>query len=120
MIGPPTTFLTGLAEDVGFAPGKAGRAVAAAVAARVRAELLQAGAQMRQGEDGAAMMTLDAVIGVLATFPPAERNSPEFEMIAAGLAPRLNQGERDALLRTFESTEGGRLRGGRGGARRAS
>ena len=106
MIGPPTTFLTGLAEDVGFAPGKAGRAVAAAVAARVRAELLQAGAQMRQGEDGAAMMTLDAVIGVLATFPP-ERNSPEFEMIAAGLAPRLNQGERDALLRTFESIGGG-------------
>ena len=74
MIGPPTTFLTGLAEDVGFAPGKAGRAVAAAVAARVRAELLQAGAQMRQGEDGAAMMTLDAVIGVLATF--RLRNSP--------------------------------------------
>ena len=106
MIGPPTTFLTGLAEDVGFAPGKAGRAVVAAVAARVRAELLQAGAQMRQGEDGAAMMTLDAVIGVLATFPP-ERNSPEFEMIAAGLAPRLNQGERDALLRTFESIGGG-------------
>jgi len=106
MIGPPTTFLTGLAEDVGFAPGKAGRAVAAAVAARVRADLLQAGAQMRQGEDGAAMMTLDAVIGVLATFPP-ERNSPEFEMIAAGLAPRLNQGERDALLRTFESIGGG-------------
>lgn len=106
MIGPPTTFLTGLAEDVGFAPGKAGRAVAAAVAARVRADLLQAGAQMRQGEDGAAMMTLDAVIGVLATFPP-ERNSPEFEMIAAGLAPRLNQGERDALLRTFKSIGGG-------------
>lgn len=106
MIGPPTTFLTGLAEDVGFAPGKAGRAVVAAVAARVRAELLQAGAQMRQGEDGAAMMTLDAVIGVLAAFPP-ERNSPEFEMIAAGLAPRLNQGERDALLRTFESIGGG-------------
>ena len=47
---------------------------------------------------GAAMMTLDGVIGVLATFPP-ESDSPEFEMVAAGLAPRLNQGERDALLR---------------------
>lgn len=52
------------------------------------------------------MMTLDGVIGVLATFPP-ESNSPEFEMVAAGLAPRLNQGERDALLRMFESIGGG-------------
>ena len=105
MIGPPTTFLTGLAEDVGFAPGKAGRAVAAAVAARVRAELLQAGAQMRQGEDGAAMMTLDAVIGVLATFPP-ERNSPEFEMIAAGLAPRLSQGDATRSCARSRASEG--------------
>jgi hypothetical protein len=48
-IGPPAQFLTGLSDDIGVAPGKAGRTVTAAVAARIRAELLQAGAQRRWG-----------------------------------------------------------------------
>lgn len=110
MIGPPTKFLTGLAEDIGVKPGKAGRMVNAAVAARVRAELLQAGAQRRQGEDGGAMMTLDGIIGVLSTFPP-EANSAELEMVAAGLAPRLNAQERAGLLEMFKSIGGGSMSG---------
>ena len=93
LIGVPTQFLSGLADDVGVPPGKAGTYVAAAVASRTRAELLQAGAQRRQGDDGGAMMTLDGVIGILSTFMP-EENSAEMEMVAAGLAPRLNEKER--------------------------
>jgi hypothetical protein len=110
IIGPATKFLTGLAEDIGITPGKAGRRVTAAVAARVRAELLQAGAQRRQGEDGAAMMTLDGIIGVLSSFPP-EENSAEFEMVAAGLAPWINAGERRQLLDMFMSIGGGDVAG---------
>ena len=106
VIGVPTKFLTGIAGDVGVVPGKAGRLVTAAVAARVRAELLQAGAELRQNEEGAAMMTLDKIIGVLGVFTP-ERGSAEFEMCASGLKPRLNEAERAALYDLFQKIGGG-------------
>ena len=106
VIGVPTKFLTGIADDVGIQPGKAGRLVAAAVAARTRAELLQAGAELRRDEQGAAMMTLDKIIGVLGVFTP-EVGSAEFEMCAAGLKPRLNEAERRALYDLFGKIGGG-------------
>ena len=106
VIGVPTKFLTGIAGDVGVVPGKAGRLVTAAVAARVRAELLQAGAELRQNEEGAAMMTLDKIIGVLGVFTP-EQGSAEFEMCASGLKPRLNEAERAALYDLFQKIGGG-------------
>mmetsp|Transcript_34936 Transcript_34936/g.85604 ORF Transcript_34936/g.85604 Transcript_34936/m.85604 type:complete len:274 (-) Transcript_34936:533-1354(-) len=105
-IGLPAKFLTGLAGDVGVVPGKAGRAVTAAVAARVRSDLLQAGAARRQGDEGGAMMTLDGVIGVLDVFTP-EPGSAEFQMIAEGLDPWLNEPERRQLLELFKSIGGG-------------
>ena len=105
-IGVPATFLTGLADDVGVAPGRAARLVDAAVAARTRGELLQAGAQVRAGEEGAAMLTLDGIIGILGTFPP-ERGSAEFEMVAAGLTSRLTEAERAKLLDAFRAIGGG-------------
>ena len=108
-IGVPATFLTGLADDVGVAPGRAARLVDAAVAARTRGELLQAGAQVRAGEEGAAMLTLDGIIGILGTFPP-ERGSAEFEMVAAGLTSRLTEAERAKLLDAFRAIGGGRSR----------
>ena len=49
-------FLTGIADDVGIQPGKAGGS-SRANAARTRAELLQAGAELRRDEQGAAMMS---------------------------------------------------------------
>ena len=107
-VGEPRTFLSGLSDDVGVKPGKAGRLVAAAVAARLRSDLLQAAAQKRQGEEGQAMFTLDGAIGVLSTFPPAE-NSAELEMVAAGLKPRLNEGERTWLSETFRNIGGGNV-----------
>ena len=106
VIGVPTKFLTGIADDVGIRPGKAGRLVAAAVAARTRAELLQAGAELRQDDQGAAMMTLDKIIGVLTVFTP-EVGSAEFEMCAVGLEPRLNVTERRALYDLFGKIGGG-------------
>ena len=106
VVGEPRTFLSGLSEDVGVPPGKAGRLVNAAVAARVRSDLLQAAAQKRQGEEGQAMFTLDGAIGVLSTFPPAE-NAAEMEMVAAGLRPRLSEAERVWLSETFRNIGGG-------------
>ena len=105
-VGEPRTFLSGLSEDVGVKPGKAGRLVAAAVAARLRSDLLQAAAQKRQGEDGQAMFTLDGAIGVLSAFPPSE-NAAELEMVAAGLKPRLSEDERAWLSETFRNIGGG-------------
>ena len=107
-VGEPRTFLSGISDDVGVKPGRAGRLVAAAVAARLRSDLLQAAAQKRQGEEGQAMFTLDGAIGVLSTFPPAE-NSAELEMVAAGLKPRLNEGERTWLSETFRNIGGGNV-----------
>ena len=106
IIGDPVVFLSGLSEDVGVTPGKAGRLVSAAVAARLRADLLQAAAQRRTGEDGGAMMTLDGAIGVLQTFP-FPKDAPELEMIAGGLKTRLSDGEREWLSNTFKSIGGG-------------
>lgn len=106
VVGEPRTFLSGLSEDVGVPPGKAGRLVNAAVAARLRSDLLQAAAQKRQGEEGQAMFTLDGAIGVLSTFPPAE-NAAEMEMVAAGLRPRLSEAERVWLSETFRNIGGG-------------
>ena len=105
-VGEPRTFLSGLSEDVGVKPGKAGRLVAAAVAARLRSDLLQAAAQKRQGEEGQAMFTLDGAIGVLSAFPPSE-NAAELEMVAAGLKPRLSEDERAWLSETFRNIGGG-------------
>ena len=105
-VGEPRTFLSGLSEDVGVKPGKAGRLVAAAVAARLRSDLLQAAAQKRQGEEGQAMFTLDGAIGVLSAFPPSE-NAAEMEMVAAGLKPRLSEDERAWLSETFRNIGGG-------------
>ena len=105
-VGEPRTFLSGISDDVGVKPGRAGRLVAAAVAARLRSDLLQAAAQKRQGEEGQAMFTLDGAIGVLSTFPP-EENAAELEMVAAGLKPRLSEGERAWLSETFRNIGGG-------------
>jgi hypothetical protein len=91
---------------VGVTPGKAGRLVQAAVAAKLRADLLQAAAQKRSGDEGDAMLTLDGAIGVLQTFPFGE-DAPELEMIAGGLKPRINDGERRWLANTFKDIGGG-------------
>lgn len=106
VIGDPQTFLSGLAGDVGVTPGKAGRLVQAAVAAKLRADLLQAAAQKRSGDEGDAMLTLDGAIGVLQTFPFGE-DAPELEMIAGGLKSRINDGERRWLANTFKDIGGG-------------
>ena len=52
----------------------------------------------------------DSVIEVLSSFPP-ETNSAEMEMVAAGLAPRLNEKERAQLLDMFKSIGGGDVTG---------
>jgi hypothetical protein len=109
-IGEPREFLSGLSEDLGVAPGKAGKYVAAAVAARLRTVLLQATAQKRAGEEGVAMFTLDGAIGFLSAFPP-EPNAPEMEMVAAGLKATagLTQSEREWLSETFKKIGGGEV-----------
>lgn len=56
------------------------------------------------------MMTLDGLIGVLSRFQP-EENSAEMEMVAAGLAPKLNAKERAELLEMFKAIGGGDVAG---------
>ena len=106
VIGVPTKFLTGIADDVGIRPGKPG---GSSPPPSPRANASRA-APSRRGASTGRPGRRDDDAGQdhrgAGVFTP-EVGSAEFEMCAAGLKPRLNVAERRALYDLFGKIGGG-------------
>ena len=110
----PGRFVAGLASSLlvkgaAIPPTRAADTLAAAVASRTRAILLQCAALERQGDDGAALLDMSSLAAIYAKFPPAA-DAPELEMVAEGLLPRLGRTERIGLLEMYDAAGGGQSR----------
>lgn len=94
----PTSFIAGLANNIGLSAEKAATMVIAAMAARTRAGFLQAWALHMQGKPREADEELQKLVRMHATFS-SNPNSAEMELVARGLSYLGAEERRELLIR---------------------
>jgi len=94
----PTSFIAGLANNIGLSAEKAATMVIAAMAARTRAGFLQAWALHMQGKPREADEELQKLVRMHATFS-SNPNSAEMELVARGLSYLGVEERRELLIR---------------------